>query len=507
MQNLIENKSKIFSRNAIICIGIIGMLGFIIRIYYTPQDIPLTLDAFRYFYYGIDASILGNMPVKYDFPNTGWSLFLSLVFQIGEFKSSLDYMMIQRICSEIFSVLTIIPLYFLARRFFNGSLAIVGISFFIFSPYIIENSIVGLTDPLFIFLITSFLALFFSNKKRSVIYSFLLLGGSSLIRYESLILIIPALLLFINKYKSDSNFKESCFLVLALFFGVIIPFALWKIQMGMPDGMFSHLMSGAYVVIKDNSVICETCKISIFDPIRGMINLPKYLGVSLLPICFIFVPYSLISILRKENKNFRYLILIGIFILLPAFYGYSRGFEETRYVFVVLPILCIASLFLIQRIILNVKKQNVVILGLVILVIVSSIIYLDYRQPDYEYEKEAIQVAQFVHDLPGKINDYGHESYYVEVIELENVKFPILSSDVGLQSTVLLKGESINEILINAKEQELSYLGITEKDKILSKIFYEENNYPFLKKIFDSDEFSFNFKIKIFEIDYSKIDI
>ena len=113
MQNLTENKPKIFSKNAIICIGIIGMLGFIIRIYYTPQDIPLTLDAFRYFYYGIDASILGNIPIKYDFPNTGWSLFLSLVFQIGEFKSSLDYMMIQRICSEVFSVLTIIPLYLL----------------------------------------------------------------------------------------------------------------------------------------------------------------------------------------------------------------------------------------------------------------------------------------------------------------------------------------------------------------------------------------------------------
>ena len=246
---------------------------------------------------------------------------------------------------------------------------------------------------------------------------------------------------------------------------------------------------------------------NIYGNILKETDLPKYLGVSLLPICFIFVPYSLISILRKENKNFRYLILIGIFILLPAFYGYSRGFEETRYVFVVLPILCIASLFLIQRIILNVKKQNVVILGLVILVIVSSIIYLDYRQPDNEHEKEAIQVAQFVHDLPGKINDYGHESYYVEVIELENVKFPILSSDIELKSAVLLKGESINEILINAKEKNLSYLGITEKDKILSKIFYEENNYPFLKKIFDSDEFSFNFKIKIFEIDYSKIDI
>ena len=45
---------------------IITIVGFIIRINYLPDNIPLTLDAFRYFLLGTDISILGNLPVDYD---------------------------------------------------------------------------------------------------------------------------------------------------------------------------------------------------------------------------------------------------------------------------------------------------------------------------------------------------------------------------------------------------------------------------------------------------------
>jgi hypothetical protein len=69
----------------------------------------------------------------------------------------------------------------------------------------------------------------------------------------------------------------------------------------------------------------------------------------------------------------------------------------------VLPILIIASLFLIDKIILRFEKQNVIVGGLIALIIVSSIIYLDFRQPDYDYENEAVEVAKFVFDLPGHI--------------------------------------------------------------------------------------------------------
>ena len=485
---------------------IITIVGFIIRINYLPDNIPLTLDAFRYFLLGTDISILGNLPVDYDKANSGWPLFLSVIFQTFRSENYLDYMTLQRMCSIIFSLLAVIPMYFLAKKFFRQEIAMVGACFFLFSPYMIENSLLGITDSLFIFLIVSFLSLFFSDKKTSIICSFFVLGISSLVRYESLLLIIPTTIIFLAKYRSNISFRKFYWIGLALFFLAIIPMALWKIQMGMDDGLASSLLGGAYVVINENSINSET--IDRFDLVRGIINLPKYIGASLLPICFIFVPYSIISLLRKENKNFRYLVLMGVFALIPALYAYSRGFEEIRYVFVALPILIIASLFLIEKIILRFGKQNVVAGGLIALIIVSSIIYLDFREPDYDYENEVIEVAKFVSGLSGRINDYGYESYYVEVMDLEDKKFPILSSEINFQSKVMrLQGETINEVIQDARNKELSYLAVTDNQQILSKIYHQENNYSYLKKIFDSNEHHIKFKIKIFEINFNELDI
>ena len=488
---------------------IITLAGFVIRINYLPENIPLTLDAFRYFLLGMDISILENLPVGYDTTNSGWSLFLSVIFSIFRFENYLDNMTLQRICSILFSALTVIPVYFLTKKFFKHHIAMIGASFFTFSPYILENSLLGLTDSLFIFLIAIFLSLFFSDKKINIICSFAVLGISSLIRYESLLLIIPTTIIFLNKYKSDISFRKFYFLGLALFLFTIIPMALWKIQMGVPDGLTSHLMAGADVVINQGSIYNETTK---FTLILGIMNLPKYVGASLLPICFIFVPYSIISLIKKENNNFRYLIFLGIFSLIPALYAYSRGIEEVRYVFVVLPILIIASLFLIEKIILKIKKTNVITFGFIILIIVSSVIFFDYKQPDYEYEQDSVEIARFVSDLPGKINGYGTETYYLEAMDLEDKKFPILSSEINFQKKVIrLQGETITEIIQDAKDKGLSYLAVTNANQndnqILSKIYHEEHNYPYLKKIFDSKDYGSKFNIKIFEMNYNEFEL
>ena len=488
---------------------IITLAGFVIRINYLPENIPLTLDAFRYFLLGMDISILGNLPVGYDAANSGWSLFLSVIFSIFRFENYLDNMTLQRICSILFSALSVIPVYFLAKKFFKHNIAMIGATFFIFSPYILGNSLLGITDSLFIFLIAIFLSLFFSDKKINIICSFVVLGISSLIRYESLLLIIPTTIIFLNKYKSDTSFRKFYFLGLALFLFTIIPMALWKIQMGAPDGLTSHLMAGADVVINQGSIYNETTK---FTLILGIMNLPKYVGASLLPICFIFVPYSIISLIKKENNNFRYLIFLGIFSLIPALYAYGRGIEEVRYVFVVLPILIIASLFLIEKIILKIKKTNVITFGFIILIIVSSVIFFDYKQPDYEYEQDSVEVARFVSDLPGKINGYGTETYYLEAMDLEDKKFPILSSEINFQKKVIrLQGETITEIIQDAKDKGLSYLAVTSPsqndNQILSKIYHEEHNYPYLKKIFDSKDYGSKFNIKIFEMNYNEFEL
>ena len=495
-----------FSKTIIFFITILS-LGFILRLNYLNEDIPLTLDSFKYFLLSIDISILGNLPVGYDKPNIGWSSFLAIIFQIFSSENYLDYMFIQRIWTIIFSVFTAIPVYFLARKFFKREIAMVGACFFIFSPYIIENSVLGITDSMFIFLTVSFLALIFSKKKINILCSFIVLGFSTLVRYESVILIIPSVIIFLYKYKKDFNFQKYILVGLVLFLLVITPMSIWKDQIGMPNGITSQISDGASTVVNENSFNSETE--DRFDIFRGIFNFVKYFAASLLPLCFIFIPYSVFSLLKKQNNNFRYLIWFGIISSIPAFYAYGRGFEEIRYMFLVFPVLIISALFLIEKLDLKIKRNNLIPIILIILIISSSVIYLEYRQPNNEYEIEAIQVARFVSDLPGKINDYGTESYYVEVMDLEDYTFPILSSEIQFKKRVVnVSGETIEDILKNFNDKQVSYIGITERsienNQVLKEIFYEEK-YSFFNKIYDSENNLTEFNIKIFKIDYEKV--
>ena len=495
-----------FSRSILFLLGVM-IAGFIIRINYVYDDIPLTLDAFRYFLLGIDVSLLGNFPDDYNKTNSGWSLFLALIFQSSNSNNYLDYMMMQKISSVIFSVITAIPLYFLAQKFFRKEIAMVGVCFFIFSPFMIENSILGINDSLFIFLLTSFLAMFFSKKKIIILGSFIVLGFSTIVRYESLLLIFPSVIVFLYRYRDDKNFQKYIIIGVILFLLVITPMALWKSQMGVPDGIVSHLSSGASTVINENSV--NSTSEDRVDFLRGIINLPKFLGISLLPLIFIFVPYGIIPLLKKQNNNFRYLVLFGIVSCIPAFYAYSRGFEEIRYMLFISPVLIVASLFLIEKLNEKIKKNNLLLIGLMLLIVISSVIYVDFRQTDYEREKEVLKIAEFVSKLDGKSNDYGSEAYYVEVMDLNRNEFPVLSSQINFKSKiVLLEGNTIIEKVNDARIKEVSYLIVTNNnpDKIFLDIYDNEEDYTYLEKIFDSEENNSTFGVKIFKINFIKFD-
>ena len=350
-------------------------------------------------------------------------------------------------------------------------------------------------------MITTYLALFFSEKKLNILSSFIILGLAGLVRYESVLLIIPTSVIFLHRYFND-DFRKFIILGIILFLILIGSMMMWKIEMGVSDGILSHLFGGASFVINENSV--NSNSIDRFDIIRGIINLPKFFGLSLLPLCFIFVPYSIIYLIKKQNVNFRYLIVIGMFLVIPALYAYSRGFEEIRYALFVLPVLIIAALFLVEKLNNYIKQDGLIVISLIVLIIISSVIYLDFRAIDSEYEKEVVDVARFVSNLPGKINDYGPESYYVEIIDLERKSFPILSTDIDFQKKVVnVSGSSIEEIVKNFQNKQVAYIGITEKNSFSNTLLeeiYAEKNSDF-KKIYDSNDIHKKFKIKIFQID------
>ena len=92
-------------------------------------------------------------------------------------------------------------------------------------------------------------------------------------------------------------------------------------------------------------------------------------------------------------------------------------------------------------------------------------------------------------------------------MDLENHKFPILSSDIQFQKKVVnVSGDDIDNILKNFKDKQVSYIGITEStmgnNQILKEIFSEENTL--FSKIFDSKDHFTEFNVKIFKINFEK---
>ena len=60
-----RGKNSKLSSSVFVLTSII-ILGFIVRFYYMPENIPLTLDGLRYFFYGMDISVIVSFTT---FPN------------------------------------------------------------------------------------------------------------------------------------------------------------------------------------------------------------------------------------------------------------------------------------------------------------------------------------------------------------------------------------------------------------------------------------------------------
>ncbi|MBM3911339.1 MAG: DUF2079 domain-containing protein, partial [Thaumarchaeota archaeon] len=490
-----------FAQRHLVLLGIVIGIGFLVRFYYFPYEIPVTLDGFRYFLYAMDVTVLGHLPTNYTFPNNGWSLVLSFFFSIFRFESYVDYTTLQRVLSVVFSVLTAIPTYFLCRKYFSEPLAVIGSLLFVLTPRVIQNSLGGITDPLFIFLTTTSVTLFLSGGKKTYI-SFFVLALSSLVRYESLLLIIPFTTLFAIRFRGESKIVLKSMIVFAIFALTLMPLAYLRVEATGQDGLLSHVLGGAKVTVTNGSILNqEGTKFSLQN---GLSSLAIYLGVTALPVLFVFIPFGIYCFFKKKNYDVMALSMITIFMLLPAIYAYGRGFQDTRYVFVILPIASVVALYSIEKIAQIAKKRNIALIAVFVVIIILGIGYLDFKKADHKHDEEAIRIAKIIHDLDGAVNEFAPESTFVETAALHSTKFPALASTIDRGPKVIpFKGKSIEEGIKNGKERGLSYLVADNlntkpnRNPILNDVFYHEEKYPYLVKIFDSSEHGYKYHVKV----------
>ena len=533
-----ENSTK----KPIVFLALIGFAGLFLRLVYFPYDVPLFNDSQGYFWYAIDMSILNQLPSGHSIVNIGWPSFLSIIFQTMDSNYFLDYHNMQRFVGTVFSVATIFPVYFLCSMYFKKSYSLLGAALFVFEPRLIQNSFAGTPESMYVFLMALLLFLFLSNNFKKVYLAFGILALLALVRYEGLLMIIPISIVFFIRFRKQKRDLIKYIICISIFILILVPVAYFKTEtMGPGMDAFSHISAGPEYyqasIQNNSSALADFLYL-------GSINLIKFLGWALIPSFIIFVPLGIIFIFKSLDYK-KITIILSIFIMLiPAFYGYSRGYEEIKYLYVLYPIFCVLGCFTFKTFLEKFHKRNLVFCTIIGGIILSSVFFVEWKSTDNEHYLEAYEILTEIGQKEMKINkEFGGdgEFTYFSWITLHNVdEFPILQKDVPSNEITFAKRFGVgimnpNSPEINAMIEEAAeyhnpeitslrdYFQILEKQKIthllldeitstplindelrynLKGVFNHENDYPFLVKEYDSKENGFNYHVKLFKIDY-----
>lgn len=497
--------------NQIILLSVFCLSGFIIRLYFFPFDLSVRLDGLNYFLFAHSLSQEGLFPKGILGTNDGWSIFLASIFKVLNNNDFQVLNFVQRLTSVIISCITVYPVYYLCKRFSNEKCAILGAAIFIFDFRIIENSILGITEPLFIFLITSMMVFSFKND-RTIYFSFILLGLASIVRYEALVSIIPlSIIIFRNKKLQKRKIK--IFIGVLLFILILLPIAHIRIQTNGYDGLTSHLIAGPQYVLSSNTSNLGTSNVStsqtdtganfLFNSVK---NTVKFLIWDMIPIYIIFVPIGIYYSIKKKSGYFTSWVIFSVFLIIPAVYAYGRNIPETRYLYVLFPIFCAIASFSIFSTGWASNKKIFLIISVILIV---SLVFLQLYSIDYTYEEEIYKVTKKLPLVAGGVNEYPGGKYLrVVVAELEWPK--PLTEDGNVKTThmyprIPVKGyDSLIKYLIESKDKGLTHLVITENNDVdfLDELLDNSTKYPFLIKEFDSIENGYKNKILIYKIDY-----
>jgi hypothetical protein len=370
------------------------------------------------------------------------------------------------------------------------------------------------------------LFLFLSNNFKKIYLAFAITGLLAIIRYEGLLMIIPISVVFFIRFRKQKKDLIKFIICISIFILILAPMAYLKNETMGQDGFVSHIAVGVDI----QSPIWTPA--DLLNP--GSINLIKYVGWAQIPSFIIFVPLGIIFIFKSLDYK-KITIILSIFIMLiPAFYGYSRGYEEIKYLYVLYPIFCVLACFAFKIFLEKFHRRNLIFCIIIGGIILSSIIFVEWKAMDNEHYLEAYEILAEIGQKEMKINkEFGKsdgEFFFIHWVMIETAeKFPILQKELPpgkikyATITAITQDQANPDAILHLDLYNLrDYFQFLEKQKIthlildkysgaqlqhelslnLLDIFNHENKYPFLIKEYDSKENGFNYHLKLFKIDY-----
>ena len=537
-------------KNIILYLGLILTLGLILRFYYLPYDVPIVTDGFYSFVYAAKTVFEGNLPIGYGTTNTGWANFLALFFSLSDTSDPFYLMQIQRSLSVILSSLTIIPAFFIFRKFVNIRWALFGCLLLIIEPRLLMSSLEGIDYQLFFLLFVLAIALFLTKTNLTLFLSFGCIACATLVRYEGLLLLIPLSTMYFLKFKD----RKSVVKFLGMIFIVIIilaPISVLRTQatesfcyetsfgIRCGDDGFTHAIlagprflshtlnavsgqevseTAIYLFNENNENNEKTDNYAVLFVNKIIVSfsaLLKFIGLALIPYFAFFVLYNII--LRIKNKKSikldwdkKMIVFTASIMFLPALYAYMRGIEEIRYVLIIIPLVCILSISWTNSISEKISKNLGVIIILMVLVLISSIIFIEFEKRDSIHDRESFLISQKIVELTNMTSSF-HQSGYVKIAVLGS-SWPVLpeASQNGkpiyvFQIVSTNDYDDLAEFIIDSRKYDLRYLVVDEDNELFAALRINPTVYPYLIKIFDSDEVGYKNHFMIYEIDYKLV--
>jgi len=535
MSELNHTNSK---KNIILYLVLILTFGLGLRFYYFPYDVPIVTDGFFSFVYAVQTVFDSSLPIGYTTTNSGWSNLLSLFFIFSDTSDPLHLMDIQRTLSIILSTITVIPAFFIFRRFVGVRWALFGSFLLSVEPWLLLISLEGINYSLYFFLFVLTISLFLKKTNVSLLLSFACIACATLVRYEGLLLLIPLSIMYFLKFKDKKSIIRFLGMIF-IFMIILMPVAVLRIQatenicyesfFGVicgEDGIFEKVLSGPYFIEKyfisespvlDDPVHEKTDK-PMFDHFIFMSinNFVKFLGYSTIPFFAFFMLFSLGLIIKNRTSwkfdwDKKMILLTAGIMLLPAIYAYGRGIEEVRYVLVAIPLICILSIYWTSIISEKISKDKKIIVVLVILVLISSIIFIEFNKRDSVLDRESYLISEKIIEITDVTNTFNKNGYIKTAVLTSNWPDLLEPDESGKLIHMFHKifsedFDDIEHLVTESQKDGLQYIVVDEGTRLFADFRKNPSEYPYLDKVFDSDDYDFTNHFRIYKINYSIFD-
>ena len=355
----------------------------------------------------------------------GWSLVLTPFMTIINSDNFLDYGSVARILSIAISTVTIIPMYILARRFFDEKYSLVASCLFAFEPHLNYNSGTALSEPLLILVLILSLNFILSDKTKYHYLAFIFTGLCWWVRLEAIYPAIAIILIYFIIHRAKSNSLRNFFLCM-IFLLIIIsplfiqryiqfddPFYVWQSVTIFSENYAKLLTTPENVGVVD--FVEKHGILGLMDRLTsGLTNLFNILIRISYPYLFILIPFGILFSLRpveQKLKNIKanwIMIITLISVLIIPF----AIIDERRFLLPIFPFLIILSTIPIQRITnyglntfsFNERKKSIFLVAIVSIVLLLSITF-------------TMGIGEFGYGLPNSALEYEKIKFTVYLVE------------------------------------------------------------------------------------------